>query len=392
MFHPIPGLRARLLALALFAPLPLLAAGLPPAPLKIADSKPLFLNLEPQATLAEAKDVQVRGAAGASFIKLHLEYFRLPAGAVLEVRDASGKEVYRYSSEALGPHTIDAKLGEDGKTSFGVMSVNGEVAQLRLLLNGAKWDASQHGVRIRSFLEGYSQEHIEALVRAQGMTGENTLSVCGVDERKDAVCFQNSNPAEYERSRPVARLVMSGSLCTAWRVGDANHMMTNNHCISTPDAAKASEVWFNYQNTTCGGKTLSPVTKVAVADMLKTDATLDYTLFMNLIPQQEAGPPLPALAISGWTCARRSRMKPFSFRNTAMVIRSRFRLTVMSTATACAGSTLRCRMAMAAGRIPAIVATPCRAAPVRRYWRNPASGCWRCTIWAAARRVTIPGS
>jgi len=272
-------LRAGLLALSLIAPLPLLAASPAPAPLKIADSKPLFLNLDPQTSLAPGQDVVVRGASGASFIKLHLEYFKLPAGAVLEVRDASGKEVYRYSSAQLGPHTVDQKQGEDGKTSFGLMSVNGELVRLRLLLNGAQWDRSQHGVRIRRFMEGYSHDKIETMLRSQQLAGSSTLSVCGVDERKDAVCFQNSNPAEYERSRPVARLVLSGGLCTAWRVGDANHMMTNNHCIASQADAAAYEVWFNYQYTTCGGTTLSPVTKVAAADMLKTDATLDYTLF-----------------------------------------------------------------------------------------------------------------
>ncbi len=272
-------LRAGLLALSLIAPLPLLAASPAPAPLKIADSKPLFLNLDPQTSLAPGQDVVVRGASGASFIKLHLEYFKLPAGAVLEVRDASGKEVYRYSSAQLGPHTVDQKQGEDVKTSFGLMSVNGELVRLRLLLNGAQWDRSQHGVRIRRFMEGYSHDKIETMLRSQQLAGSSTLSVCGVDERKDAVCFQNSNPAEYERSRPVARLVLSGGLCTAWRVGDANHMMTNNHCIASQADAAASEVWFNYQYTTCGGTTLSPVTMVAAADMLKTDATLDYTLF-----------------------------------------------------------------------------------------------------------------
>lgn len=72
---------------------------------------------------------------------------------------------------------------------------------------------------------------------------------------------------------------MSGGLCTTWRVGSDNHMMTNNHCISTQSATQASEVWFNYQNTTCGSTTPAPVTKVTGAQMLKTDGPLDYTLY-----------------------------------------------------------------------------------------------------------------
>ncbi|MFO1253090.1 MAG: PKD domain-containing protein [Inhella sp.] len=106
------------------------------------------------------------------------------------------------------------------------------------------------------------------------------LSVCGTDERKDAVCFASSNPAEYDRSRPVARLLMAGSsLCTGWRVGPDNRMFTNNHCFADQATLTNTEVWFNYQNTSCGGSTQGTVVKVTGGTLLRTDATLDYSLF-----------------------------------------------------------------------------------------------------------------
>ncbi|WP_338847115.1 proprotein convertase P-domain-containing protein [Massilia sp. W12] len=249
------------------------------APLPIGEVKALNVNFEPQAGIAAEKEFVVRAAPGAGFVKLHFDYFNLPAGAVLEVRDASGKEVYRYAAGKLGPHTVDAKLGENGKTSFAAMSVNGEVARVRLLLNGAKWNWNEHGVRVRKMTEGFSHERIAAAMRGKQLRPDGTLSICGADERKDAACWENSNPAEFERSRPVARLVMSGGLCTAWRLGNGNFMMTNNHCIASQGDTQASEVWFNYQYTGCNGTQMAPVTKVAAADMLKTDETLDYTLF-----------------------------------------------------------------------------------------------------------------
>jgi V8-like Glu-specific endopeptidase len=56
-------------------------------------------------------------------------------------------------------------------------------------------------------------------------------------------------------------------------------MLTNNHCISTASATSSSEVWFNYQNTQCGVKSLGTVTKVRGESMKKTSRNLDYTLF-----------------------------------------------------------------------------------------------------------------
>lgn len=250
------------------------------APIQIAAPKTIYLDLSPNAHTLAATETEVRGAHGASFIKLHFAYFNLPRGAVLEVRDASGKEVYRYSADKMGPHTIETALGENGKDSFAAMSVSGELARLSLQLNGAKWDNAIHGVRVRQIMEGYPESTIKNLLR-EAETGDanGLLSTCGVNERKDAVCYASTNPAEFERSRPVARLLVSGGLCTTWRVGSDNRLMTNNHCISDQAGTQASEVWFNYQYTTCGGSTMAPVTKVPASQMLKTDATLDYTLY-----------------------------------------------------------------------------------------------------------------
>jgi len=73
---------------------------------------------------------------------------------------------------------------------------------------------------------------------------------------------------------------MAGSsLCTGWRVGPDNRMFTNNHCFADQSTLSNTEVWFNYQNTSCGGSTLAAVTKVTGGTLLKTDSTLDYTLF-----------------------------------------------------------------------------------------------------------------
>lgn len=55
--------------------------------------------------------------------------------------------------------------------------------------------------------------------------------------------------------------------CTGWRVGEGNKMFTNNHCVNEEDtendlALKNIEIWFNYQRSTCGGRSDKTVTKV----------------------------------------------------------------------------------------------------------------------------------
>jgi hypothetical protein len=68
-------------------------------------------------------------------------------------------------------------------------------------------------------------------------------------------------------------------LCTGWRVGRDNRMLTNNHCFTTAAQAAKTEVWFNYQCAKCGGADPVQPTKVFGATVLATDHTYDYTLF-----------------------------------------------------------------------------------------------------------------
>lgn len=221
----------------------------------------------------------------AAFIKVHFDQFSLPEGAYVEVTDPTGTESWQYSSGKKSPMTFDPRLGQDGASSFAAMSIEGPVAIVRLHYNGANWDPSRHGLSVRRYLEGFSPELIDEIMANEpallNLSGEPSYkSTCGVNERRDAVCYQSSHPTEFERSRPVARLVMSGGgLCTAWRVGSGNHMFTNNHCVDSQADVAAAEAWFNYQRTSCGSGGTAATTKVSGNTMLKTDYTLDYTLF-----------------------------------------------------------------------------------------------------------------
>ena len=214
---------------------------------------------------------------GASFIKVHFGQFKLPEGAYVTVSSADGSESYRYDGVTIGKATYDRKAGENGINRFSAMSVFGDRAIIQLVMpKGAQWKHGVHRIMVDSFKAGTENQQFGG-IEAQMY---DPASTCGVNERRDVACWETSHPVEFERTRPVARLLMGGSgLCTGWRVGNDNHMFTNNHCVDTQSGLANTEVWFNYQNTTCGGSTLSGTIKVTGKDLLKTDYNLDYTLF-----------------------------------------------------------------------------------------------------------------
>ena len=245
-------------------------------PMQVGQAVRAELSLAPSQAESQAQTerrIERRlSQAGVDYIKVRFSEFQLPAGAYVLVASADGQEVHRYDGQARNNRTFDRAQGEDGQNRFSAMSVFGDSATVTLVLPaGVAWGAANK-LKVDQFHAGKMSLAESMMVRP--------MSVCGTDERRDAVCFANSNPTEYDRSRPVARLLMAGSgLCTGWRVGASNHMFTNNHCFADQATLTNTEVWFNYQNTACGGSTQGTVVKVTGGTLLKTDATLDYSLF-----------------------------------------------------------------------------------------------------------------
>lgn len=212
---------------------------------------------------------------GASFIKIHFSELVLPEGAQVIVRNDDGSLQHVYGAGAQTSKTIDSENGDDGEQSFSALSVMGDSAIVEYVANGS---TEPYTIKIDHIMQGFADGESEGFGTVGGSF--TAMSTCGVNERKDVQCYANSHPVEFERARPVARLVINGSsLCTAWRVGSSNHLFTNNHCIASEEDAQNTEVWFNYQHTSCGGSTTTQPTIVSGAQMLKTDYTLDYTLF-----------------------------------------------------------------------------------------------------------------
>jgi len=202
---------------------------------------------------------------GAEYVKVHFSRLDLLPGERVTVADPDGTEVHTYRSEGAGTWA---------------MSITGDTAVVRLESEVAKLSGlpvpnlAYYGAQIDQVTHGFTPED-----RPPAGPGSEE-STCGRDDKRPAVCYESSYPTEHAHSRPVARLLINGNaLCTAWRIGPHNRMITNHHCFSSAHEARNTEVWFNYECTTCTARATNPVTKVMGDDVLATDRGLDYTLF-----------------------------------------------------------------------------------------------------------------
>ncbi|HWS34969.1 MAG TPA: trypsin-like peptidase domain-containing protein [Actinoplanes sp.] len=198
---------------------------------------------------------------GSSYVKVHFERLDMLPGDFVTVSNPAGTESYRYESDA------------DGRWA---MSISGDTAIVEVhRQDGSTGDTlSSLGVDIDKVARGDTRTEA---TRARPGREE---SVCGTDTSADAVCYESKDPVAYTKSKAIARLLINGTeLCTGWRVGAKNRMITNNHCLTNSTEAYDTEVWFNYQCAKCGGSDVFKPTKVWGDKVLATDKTYDYTLF-----------------------------------------------------------------------------------------------------------------
>ena len=217
---------------------------------------------------------------GATYIKVSFDDLQLAAGDYLTVSDPEGDEVHTYHGDPRSGEQVqgDAGYTRHGKNGIGALSVQGDTAIVELhsdtdnaSTRATRLDDAGFGVRINGYWRGYDDAELAEA---------NPLSVCGEDAREDAICYQESQPQQYDKARAVARLLIGGTTgCTAFRVGDGNAVMTNNHCVADQGGIETTEVQFDYECATCGGDDPKEPTTVVGAEMLKTSAALDYTLF-----------------------------------------------------------------------------------------------------------------
>ena len=230
----------------------------PPDTLEIGTTEDADVNM---FELAERE--QVLTYPGSSYVKLHFSRLLLAEGDSISVTNIDGTERHEYSGPA---------------ESLWTKSISGDTAVVKLNSSGdlAKDTISSLGANIDKVARGYTESEMDQRAAER----PRTESVCGKDDSLEAVCYSTSHPDIYANTTPVARLLINGTtLCTAFRVGENNRMLTNNHCFDNDRAAANTEVWFNYSCAECNGSSLNSTVKVNGDDVLATDKTYDYTLF-----------------------------------------------------------------------------------------------------------------
>jgi lysyl endopeptidase len=229
--------------------------------------------LERRGRLVPTEKTLTYSYPGASYVKLHFNRATLRPGDRIVVADPTGAESYSYTAEDLAADPW-------------AMSISGDTATVRLEQGsydplGLRTRLSGLGVGVDQVARGFQESVGDGAPEGPTQRKNREESICrGSDEKLDAVCYRSSHPVQYQKSKAVARLLINGvELCTAWRIGAGNRLLTNNHCTSSGSDVRRTEVWFNFECVQCNGGATRRVTKVYGDQLIANDTTLDYALF-----------------------------------------------------------------------------------------------------------------
>ena len=200
---------------------------------------------------------------GGTYIAPHFARLDLPEGARVVVRSPNA-EGRSWEYTGAGPGDLGRSEG------FWGINIPGDTAYVEL------WSSvpvSAGAVVIDRFARGFGEPG-----------GGGTEAICPPDDSQWAPCYETTFPGAYNKSRAVARLLINGTgACTGWLVGNAGHLMTNEHCIGSTSDALNTNYEFMAEGATCATNCASwfgcPGTVVATsASLIQLDVGLDYAL------------------------------------------------------------------------------------------------------------------
>jgi lysyl endopeptidase len=218
-------------------------------------------------SLTYADDANVLEVSGpdAGYVKVHFERLLLDTGDFVTVSSPDGAESYRY---------------EESMIDQWATSITGDTAIIELHRGPGSGGSSALGALIDKAAYGFTSEEVDGMAQERADEARPEESICQGDEKRSSVCYRTSYPAVVDHAEPVARLLIDGTvLCTAFRVGESNRMLTNHHCFTETQEAQNTEVWFGYDCVACGADLANAPVKVRGEEVLATSKSLDYTLF-----------------------------------------------------------------------------------------------------------------
>ena len=197
----------------------------------------------------------------ASYIAPHFSHFDLPPRAALVVRSPQGERSWRF--QGTGKGTLGRTEG------FWGIHIPGSTAHLELWADGP---VQEGAVVVDKYARGFP------------VTTPQDEAVCGAEDSQEAKCLATTEPTVYDKARAVARLMIDGvGACTGWLIGDAGHLMTNQHCIGNATQAANTDYEFMAEGAACATDCTAfgacPGTVAATsATFIQSNAALDYTL------------------------------------------------------------------------------------------------------------------
>jgi lysyl endopeptidase len=213
----------------------------------------------------DANVLKVSGGPDAGYVKVHFERLLLNTGDFVTVSSPDGAESYRYEESLIDQWAT---------------SITGDTAIVELHRESGSGGSSALGALIDKAAYGFTAEEVDGLAQERADEARPEESVCQGDEKRPSVCYRTSNPGVVDHAEPVARLLIDGTvLCTAFRVGEGNRLLTNHHCFTETREAQNTEVWFGYDCVACGTDLANAPVKVRGEEVLATSRSLDYTLF-----------------------------------------------------------------------------------------------------------------
>jgi len=226
-------------------------------PMQVGEHFPITIDSARQTEEAGAVSSWMVSHPEATYIALHFSSFDLGEGEKLIISDATGAQRYTLSGQ-----------GKLGAGTFWARHIKGDTAVLEY---SRSKEAPGKGFVIDEYVAGNVD-----------LGGGSTEAICGLDDKENAICYASSHPTEYNESRAVARLLIAGSsLCTGWLVSAQNHLITNDHCISSSSDALNTDYEFMAEAPNCSDTNCQLCWDGVVfsgATYVKGSTNLDYTL------------------------------------------------------------------------------------------------------------------
>jgi len=192
---------------------------------------------------------------GATYIAVHFVGFDLAPEDYLVVSSATGDQQYELSGR-----------GKMQAGTFWARHIKGDTVVLELIVTSP---TGGKGFDIDEYVAGWPRM---------------AKSVYPPDDRENAVCYRDSHPEEYDRGRAVVRLLTNGSaFCTGSLVSPYGHILTNNHCIFTPERALNTDFEFMAEAPECDTPNCPnchPGVVFSGGTLIAQDPWLDYSLIL----------------------------------------------------------------------------------------------------------------